>query len=267
MIAEAKTALSTGWVLAKRNIAIQVRNHALGYGWTFLVPALYAVGFVYLKRELIADSGALRDDANWDVLRAFSGIMLMQFWLLLVQDMADIVGRNRSLMRGLNIGPVPFVLSVAFEGMINLGFRVVLILVALVALGHELPHHPSAWAGMGLGLMTLQLTAYALGLLLAPWSALYPDLRKGLQSMALPLMLATPIFYPPVADPQRALHWIHLANPLSAPVTAMTHGLQDGGATAVLSLLVWTLLSVLAIAWAVVQFRWQIPVLLERIGD
>jgi ABC-type polysaccharide/polyol phosphate export permease len=268
MIAEAKASIVSGWVLAKRNIGIQIRDHALGYGWVFLVPALYALGFVYLKREFMADTGVPRSNASWEVMQAFCGIMLVQFWLQLVQDMADIVGRNRALMRGLNIGPGPFVLSVAFEGVLNLGFRVALILIALVALGHAFPQQPSSWAWMTMSLLVLQLTAYALGLFLAPWSALYPDLRKALQSMALPLMLVTPIFYAQVADPQRALHWLNLVNPLSAPVTTMSFGLQDiSVGLHASSLLIEGLLSFMVIAWSVVQLRWQIPVLLERLGD
>jgi ABC-type polysaccharide/polyol phosphate export permease len=268
MIAEIRSSITAGWVLAKRNISIQIRDHALGYGWVFLVPAMYALGFVYLKREFVADAAASRGNANWEVMQAFCGIMLVQFWLQLVQDMADIVGRNRALMRGLNIGPSPFVLSVAFEGLLNLGFRIVLILVALVALEHPFPQHPSSWVWMGTSLLVLQFTAYALGLFLAPWSALYPDMRKALQSLALPLMLATPIFYAPVADPERALHWLNLINPLSAPVTAMSYGLQGipAGVPAS-SLLVEGLLSFVVIAWSILQLRWQIPVLLERIGD
>ena len=267
MIAEAKAAMMTGWVLAKRSIGIQVRNHALGYGWTFLVPALYALGFVYLKRELLGDAAALRDGAHWEVMRAFCGIMLLQFWLSLVLDMADIVGRNRALMRGLNIGPVPFVLSVAFEGFVNLGFRMVLILIAMVALGHRLPSHLSSWMWMGWSLVVLQLTAYALGLFLAPWAALYPDMRKALHSTMLPLMLVTPIFYAPVADPQRALYWLNTANPLSAPITAASSALQDVSAISPYSLLAWGLLALAVVMWSIAQFRWQIPVLLERIGD
>lgn len=268
MMAAAKISIVAGWVLAKRNIGIQIRDHALGYGWVFLVPALYALGFVYLKREFMTDAAMPRSSANWEVMQAFCGIMLVQFWLQLVQDMADIVGRNRALMRGLNIGPGPFVLSVAFEGMLNLGFRVALIFLALVALGHTIPQHPLSWIWMGVSLLVMQFTAYALGLFLAPWSALYPDLRKALQSMALPLMLVTPIFYAPVADSQRTLYWLNLINPLSAPVTAMSYGLQDASTGLyAISLLVEGLLSFLVIAWSLVQLRWQIPVLLERIGD
>jgi ABC-type polysaccharide/polyol phosphate export permease len=140
--------------------------------------------------------------------------------------------------------------------------------MALVALGHTLPQHLFSWVWMGVSLLVLQLTAYALGLFLAPWSALYPDLRKALQSVALPLMLVTPIFYAPVADPQRALYWINLINPLAAPITAMSYGLQDTTASLqAFSLLIEGLLSLAVIAWSVVQLRWQIPVLLERIGD
>lgn len=268
MIAQVRASIVAGWVLAKRNISIQVRDHALGYGWVFLVPALYALGFVYIKREFMADATPLRDNTSWEVMRAFCGIMLVQFWLLLVQDMADIVGRNRSLMRGLNIGPIPFVLSVAFEGLVNLGIRMSLVFLALAALGHGFPSHLSSWTWIGFSVLILQLTAYAVGLFLAPWSALYPDMRKALQSMALPLILVTPIFYAPVADPQRALYWLAIVNPLAAPIAVMSNGLQ--GISAIpysFSLSAWGLLSFAVIVWSVVQLRWQIPVLLERIGD
>lgn len=257
-----------GWVLAQRNIGIQMRDHALGYGWTFLVPALYALGFVYLKREFLADATASHGNPRWELVAAFCGVMLVQFWLTLVQDMADVVGRNRALMRGLSMGPAPFIIAVALEGLVSLGIRMALILVVLVLLGHTLPGQPVSWLVMAAGLLALQLTAYALGLFLAPWSALYPDIRKALQTLALPLILVTPIFYPQATDPQRALYWLHLINPLSAPFTAIHAGLQDLPATApLLPLANWSLLGLIVMAWSTSQLRWQVPVLLERIGD
>ncbi len=268
MMDSLRTHASAGWVLAQRNIGIQIRDHALGYGWTFLVPALYAVGFVYLKREFMADATASDGNPRWELVAAFCGVMLVQFWLALVQDMADVVGRNRALMRGLSMGPAPFIFAVALEGLVSLGIRMVLILVVLLLLGHALPAQPASWLAMAAGLVALQITAYGLGLFLAPWSALYPDIRKALQSLALPLILVTPIFYAQVTDPQRVLYWVHLMNPLSAPFASVNAGLQSLPASVpLLSLASWSLLGLAVMVWSALQLRWQVPVLLERIGD
>lgn len=138
-----KTILS-GWTLASRSIHMQMREHLLGYAWVLIIPALYAICYVYIKREL---TGADVDSVHFgvDALRAFTGITLFQFWLQLVRDMSGLIRKQKGMLRGLDISATPFVMAVIFESAVSLAIRTLLIIIAVPILGLSLPMDIIPW--------------------------------------------------------------------------------------------------------------------------
>lgn len=260
--------MSTGWTLALRSIRMQMRDHVLGYAWTLIIPMLYAICYIFIKRELTGGSNMQSVDLSWDVLRAFAGIMLFQCWMQVVQDMSEMIRRQRGMLRGLNIGPTPFVLAIVFEGMVALTIRMLLIIAAIPVLDLDLPSTFMAWTWFLTCLLVLYLSATAIGLLLAPWSTLYADVRKVLRSIGMPLVLISPIFYPAVERSDSMLYWVNVVNPLASPLAVMADALQ-GKAWSFYSvpMLVWGMLSIIILLWSLTQLRSQVPILLERMGS
>lgn len=252
--------------LARRSITMQVKQHALGYAWALIIPMLYAACYIFIKRQL--NGGAPHTvDGNWDVLRAFAGITLFQCWMQMVQETCDFIRRNRGLLKGMSVGPLPFVLAIAFEGVIALVIRVVLILIAVPILGLSLPVGMMSWLWLGCSLMALLVSAIMLGLFLAPWSVLYADVRKGLSSISLPMILASPIFYAALERTDGALFWVNVFNPVASPLAVIYRSLQGGGSVYALPMIIAFGVSLMILCWLIQSLNRQVPILLERMGN
>jgi ABC-type polysaccharide/polyol phosphate export permease len=262
-----KNVIGNGWILALRNIRIQILEHALGYAWTLIIPMLYAACYFFIKRELKgADMSG--SEAGWDVLRAFSGIMIVQSWMLLVVSMAGMIRHHKGMLRGLNISTISFVLAIAFEGVIAIAIRAILIIAAIPILGLDLPDELSAWLWFAVCLIMLYLSAIMVGLFLAPWATLYSDIFKGISSMRLPLILISPIFYPAIERTDSALYLLNLVNPIASPLAVLANTLRGEELSLYLMpMLVWGGLSVVLFVWSLKKLRCQVPILLERMGS
>ncbi len=268
VISKLTAEVNAGWMLALRSIHIQILEHALGYAWTLIIPMLYAICYIFIKRELTGSAAIQGAEAGWDILRAFAGIMLFQCWMQVVQDMSDMIRRQRGMLRSFNVGPTPFVLAIAFEGVIALVVRAILIVAAIPVLGLEFPYGLSVWLWCAACLIVLLLSAMMVGLLLAPWAVLYGDVRKALSSTSLPLILISPIFYPAVERTGSVLYWLNLVNPVASPLAVLADALR-GKEWSLYSIpmLVWGGLAVALLGWSLMQLRRQVPILLERMGS
>ena len=246
---------------------MQMREHAFGYAWTLIIPMLYAACYIFIKRELTGGSGEQSAEASWDVLRAFAGITLFQFWMQTVQEMCDFIRRQRGLLRGLNVGPTPFVLAVAFEGAIALAIRSLLIIAAIPLLGLAPPSGMSYWLWFFACQLALLTSAITIGLLLAPWAVLYADVRKALSSIGLPIILVSPIFYPAIEQKGGALYWLNIFNPLASPLAVISNVLQGKDSAYMLPMLTASGVFLMLLGWSLLLLRRQVPILLERMGS
>jgi ABC-type polysaccharide/polyol phosphate export permease len=155
---------------------------------------------------------------------------------------------------------------VVFEGLIGLLIRIVLILIAMPILGLPLPSILSSWLWIIGSLAALLISAVAIGTILSPWSALYADVRKGLTSVSLPVILISPIFYPALEEPSGALFWLNCINPLAAPLAILARSLHDLGSVYMLPLLISTAVLIALSIWSLRLLNRQVPILLERMG-
>lgn len=268
MMPKLSTTIRTGWTLGLRNIRIQILNHALGYAWTLIIPILYALCYIVIKKEISGGGNLQSVDAGWDILRAFLGITLFQYWMQVLQDTSEMIRYNRSMLKGLDIGPAPFVLAIMFEGVISLGIRVLMILAAFPLLKLSLPDIPVAWVLFLTSLVTLHLSAAAIGVALAPWAALYGDVRKALRSITLPIILVSPVFYAAVERTDSFLYWVNIINPLASALAVIHDALHaDAVPFYLLPMLAWGMVSILLLTWSLAQLRRQVPILLERLGN
>jgi len=257
--------MSAGISLAFRNISIQTKEHALGYTWALLTPVLYAICYIFVKREL---SGSAENGSELDIFRAFTGIMLFQCWMQIVQDMTELVRRNKGMLRGLGVGPEPLVFAVIIEGFVGVVIRASLIVASIPILSIDMVTNSLSWLLIAISILTLLFSAAAFGIVLAPWSVLYSDVRKALQSISLPLILISPIFYSAVDNSGSPLYWINIANPLASPLAVLNNVIgAEGGGIYLIPMLTWFLLSILILMLANKSLKKQIPILLERLGS
>ncbi len=259
-------ALRAGWALASRSVRVQIQGHLLGYAWTMITPVLYAVCFIFIKQSL-GNHDTSDPDHWWSVFRAFTGITLFQLWFQMLRDVSGFISTNRGMLKGLNVGLAPFVVGILFEGLLSMLIRVCTILIALPLLGLTFPKNPYAWLWMDLALGTLLLSALALGLVLAPWSVLYGDVRKALQSLSLPLVLISPIFYQAATRSDLPMFWVNVFNPIASPLAVISEAFRGIPLSYDVVLIGWFGFSFLLLVWGATQTRKQVPILLERMGS
>lgn len=256
------------YALAKRSVLIQMKEHLLGYAWVFIIPMLYAFCYVFIKKELSGVGSHDAATASFDALRAFSGITLLQFWIQLVQSLSDLIRKQRGMLRGLTVTASPFAFAVILEAGVALVIRVVLILIAIPILGLSFPSDAVSLGLFFCAIMSLLMTAAAIGLILLPWAALYSDVRKLLSAMTLPILLVSPVFYPAVEDSNSWLYWLNSFNPVASPFAVLSDILQSGdGSPYVYQMFIGMFISVLFISWSLLRLGNQVPVLLERVGN
>lgn len=258
--------LKAGFTLARRSILLQMKEHALGYTWALLVPMLYAGCYIFIKRQL-SDSDLSGASHNWDVLRAFTGITFIQLWMHLVQETSGFIRRNKGFLRGMNVGSAPFVIAIALEGALSCLIRGVLVTAAIPILGLTLPHAVLDWAWVLIAAVSLLLSATAIGLLLAPWAAIYADIRKALASISLPIILLSPVFYPAIEVAGSPLFWLNTLNPVGAPLAVLNAAYQGQGTIYASYMLGAGLISIMLSFLTLRKLELQLPIVLERIGN
>lgn len=258
--------VGVGWALAFSNVRLQTRKHLLGYSWVILTPVIYAVCFILVKQGITSHSVVNAD--HWhDVLRTFIGVSLIQLWMQLLQDIANFVRQRRSLLRGMNVSEKPLILAVVFEAVFGLMIRVVTIVLAILFLGVAFPDSWAGWSWCILSLFSLVISAIAVGLLLAPWSALYPDVGKAIRSVNLPFVLLSPVFYPATTQSETILYWINCINPVASVLATLMDAVLGRTPFYATPLVIWLSLGVLLALWGSNQLKRQIPILLERLGS
>jgi ABC-type polysaccharide/polyol phosphate export permease len=263
---EAWSALLTALALAGSSIRSQARKHLLGYSWAIFSPVIYAACFLVVKRG-IGQSEVPDVEHSLSILRAFVGVTMMQAWIQLLQEMSGLIRRNKSLLRGMNISEKPLVLAVLLEALFGLGIRSLTVLLALAFLGLKLPAGYLDWVWIAVSLLVLLVSSAALGFILAPWAALYPDVKKAISSATLPLMLLSPVFYVATTQTDSVLFWVNCINPV-APILATLMDAFSGQAPFYkVPLLLWLGMGSVLLVLAMGKLKRQIPILLERLGS
>lgn len=266
MIQTIKKSVGDGWTLAIRSVRTQIQSHLIGYAWNFLIPVIYAICFVFVKQSLSISGEQTSDSSHlWGVIRAFTGITLFHLWFQILKDVSEFIRRNRGILKGLNIGVSPFVLGIVFEGFISLMIRVMTVFIALVLLGLEFPNSILALLWIVSALLGLLSSAVAIGLTLAPWSVLYGDVSKALQSLSLPIILVSPIFYPAVTRTDVPLYWVNMVNPIASPLAVIADSLTGSQTIYGVALFGWFIFSIILLVWSGMHIRQQMPILLERV--
>jgi len=255
---------ATAMALAKSNVRSRAQKHFMSYGWEFLSPVIYAVCYLMVKTAM---THASTDEAHVDTaLRTFVGVTLMQAWIQMLQQSSGFITQYRSLLRGMTISETPLILSLILEQIFGLSIRVLMVVIAFIVLGPGLPAFGAGWLWGILALLCLVVSAVSLGMIIAPWAALYSDFSMAIRSATLPLMLLSPVFYKATQDPTHALFWLNCVNPMASVLATLTDVLFGSPPFYRFALLGWLLMGVSLLYFSKRKLRAQIPILLERLN-
>ena len=215
--------------LAQNIVARMYTRTYLGRAWLFIRPAMDAAGGALLFGGILSVSS---QDGTPYALFFAAGIMgwrVFERTVLWVTRSFDRLGR---LTRRLEVPLLLVPIGSISPALVDLAFY--LLVVILIALGYLaldgqlwLQFNLETLAAVG-GVLLILVFGLAIGLFTSVINAHTRDIRHALRYVMQIAMFATPVIYPISRLPE-AVRPVAQANPLSAPIELVKHGLLGSG--------------------------------------
>jgi lipopolysaccharide transport system permease protein len=259
MVSDLINSRELAWRLFVRDISAQYRQSVLGYIWVFIPPLVASLPFIYLNSQGVVRFG--HTPIPYAAYAGIGAIVWQTFVDALNAPLRAVVAAKPVLTR-VNLPREAILLSALAQ--VGLGVLVRLpLLIGFMVLFHIAP--PVTALLFPIGLLSLILFGFVIGLLLTPLGVLYGDVQQILPVATTFLMLLTPVVYP---QPHSGLAAAVAAlNPLTPLITTTRDWLTvgaTGNMTAFLAITAGALLCLLA-GW--VGVRVAMPHLIARIGS
>ncbi|EHJ11967.1 ABC transporter permease [Crocosphaera watsonii] len=243
-----------------RDINAQYRQSLLGVFWAFLPPIVTAGGMVMANQAQVINIGAT--DLPYPAYVMFS----MTLWQTFVEALNGpilAVTKAKQMLAKINFPREAIILSQVGQVFFNFGIKLILIIGLFIWF-----KIPVTWTIIiaPVALIHLVIFGTAIGLLLAPFGALYQDFSKGLTMTTGFWLFLTPVVFPVPAKSGLFGILVNLN-----PVTPLLVTTRDLATTGIISnplgfwlasgLAIFGLLSV----WIV--YRVSMPFVIERISS
>jgi lipopolysaccharide transport system permease protein len=246
------------WRLFVRDTAAQYRQSILGYIWVFIPPLVASLPFIYLNAQGIV---SIRETPIPYAAYAIIGTIIWQVFVDALNAPLRVLIAARPMLTRINLPREAILLSALAQ--VVLGFLVRLVLlVGVLAWFHMAP--PATALLFPVGIFSLILVGFVLGVLLTPLGILYSDVQQTLPVATTFLMLLTPVVYP---TPQSGLAASVAAfNPVTPLVTATRDWLTVGTTSYSFAFLITTLIALVCLLLGWTATRVAMPHLIARIG-
>jgi lipopolysaccharide transport system permease protein len=255
-----------GYRLCRKDIKAEHNRSALGIFWDFADPLMMGFVFYFLKTWNVIDAGAI--DIPY-ALFVIYGLFLYATFAQGITQSLDILRRSKGITDHLRVPPEAMMMSVFYRVLFDSAFRVV------VMLGFSLGYLAFSPESRGtvldpLGFLCF-LAAYPLfalvgigvGILLAPFNAVYLDVGRLVRIVLLPLRyLSNVLFLLPAG--WWLSEWLYYVNPIALFIDNLRDLATQGTVTELPLMLAWSgfFAAVFAVGWLV--FHLSIPILAER---
>ncbi len=247
------------WRLFIRDISAQYRQSILGYVWVFIPPLAASLPFVYLNSQGVVKIG---DTPIPYAAYAIIGTTIWQVFADALNAPLRAVLGARAMLSRINL-PREAILLSAFA-QVCMGFLVRLVLLAGVFAWFRLVP-PASAVLFPLGILSLILLGFFIGLLVTPLGILYRDVQLTLPIFAMFLMLLTPVLYPVPQSGMAAT--IAQFSPLTTLVVTTRDWLTLGNTTHVGAFVAVSLTAAVLLGLVWVMFRVATPHLVARLGN
>jgi len=247
------------WRLFIRDISAQYRQSILGYLWVFIPPLAASLPFIYLNAQ-----GVVRVGATPIPYAAYAiiGTTIWQVFVDALNAPLRTVTQAKPMLTRINLPREAILLSALAQ--VALGLLVRLPLLVCVLVWFRIAP-PATALLFPLGILSLMLVGFVIGLLLTPLGILYSDVQQALPIATTFLMLLTPVLYPAPRSGLAAS--VAAFNPLTALVTVTRDWLTVGVSEYALPFLVITSIAFLFLLAGWVAMRVAMPHLIARIGS
>ena len=247
------------WRLFIRDVSAQYRQSILGYLWVFIPPLMASMPFVYLNAQGVIQIG------ETPIPYAAFAIISMLIWQVFADSLnapLRAVSAARGILTRINL-PREAILLSAFA-QVCFGFLVrLLLLIGVMVCFRHLP--PATAFLFPVGILSLMLFGFVIGILITPLGLLYGDVQQTLPILTTFLMFLSPVLYP---VPQSGIAArIADINPLTPLIVATRDWLTIGTTSYISGFVMVTSLTLcfLLVGWVV--FRVAMPHLIARSGN
>jgi lipopolysaccharide transport system permease protein len=259
MLRDLAASRQLAWRLFARDVSAQYRQSALGYLWVFIPPLVASLPFVYLNAQGVVRIG---ETPVPYAAYAIIGTSIWQVFADALNAPLRAVGAARSMLVQINLPREAILLSAL--GQVCLGFLVRLMLVVgVMAWFRQVP--PVTAPLFPLGIVSLLLAGFAIGILITPLGLLYGDVQLALPIVTTVMMFLTPVLYPVPQSGIAAV--IAKLNPLTPLIVSARDWLTIGTTVYAEGFVVVTTLAIVLLLLGWVGFRVAMPHLIARIGN
>jgi len=205
-------------LLVSRSIKTRYKRSVLGVAWTLLNPLVTVVVMT------IAFSALFRFSTPNYPIYVLAGIVV---WNFFAQTTAYAMGTllwGGGLLKRIYVPPMIFAVACVANGLINLAFTLVPLVVIVLVLGH--PVSPT-WLFLPVSVALVAVFCLGVSLLISMWSVFFTDFLDMYQLFLQAWFFLTPIIYPREIVPER-FAWVIAANPMASFVDLFRMPLYDG---------------------------------------
>ena len=247
------------WRLFVRDLRAQYRASLLGYVWVFLPPLVAGLPFVYLNSAGVISVG---DTPIPYAAYAMVGAIIWQTFVDALNSPLRAVNAARAMLTRINFPREAILLS----GLMQVGFTFVVRLALVIGVFAAFALKPAATSPLFVvGMISIALTGFMIGLVLTPLGVLYGDVQHSLPIASTFLMLITPVLYPVPSSGLGAM--VASLNPLTPLITTTRDWLTTGAAVQHIAFLVVSGVTVTLLILAWVLYRLALPHLVARLGN
>lgn len=175
--------------LALRDVKGGYAKTVFGLFWDLADPLVFGAIFYGLMVAGIVSPGNL--DMAYPLFVTYGMLLYLtitEAWLASMR----LFQTHRAVLAQAKVPPEALILSVAFRVAFNSGFRILVLLLFSVAMG---AFSPLGFVKFLAGFPLLILAGMALGVILAPFNAIYNDVERAVRLVILPLRFASPVFF------------------------------------------------------------------------
>ncbi|MDJ0619009.1 MAG: ABC transporter permease [Calothrix sp. MO_192.B10] len=247
------------WRLLVRDISAQYRQSLLGIFWAFLPPIITAASFTLAKSNGIINIG--NTELPYPAYVMFSMTLWQTFTESLNGPVQAVLSAKPMLAR-INFPREALILAKLGEVFFNFGIKLILIVGLFIWF-----KFPVNWSIILAPVALIHLVALGtfIGLLLAPMSALYQDITRGLTLIMGFWLFLTPVVYPVPSD--GVFGSIVKLNPVT-PLLVTTRELATTGVVSnPQGFWVASLISIVGLLLAWIFYRLAMPFVVERISS
>jgi lipopolysaccharide transport system permease protein len=249
-----------GLRLFKRNVKALYRQSLLGFAWALIPPLATAILWILLRGNNIVQ---MNDTGTPYPVFVLTGTLLWQLFSEAISAPLNQVTENKAMLAKINIPREGLLLSGAYHVIFNTAIKIVLLAVIYAYFRQTVTL--TSLAFLPVGLLSIGMAGFSIGLALTPLGMLYQDINKGLAVLLPFFMYLTPVVYP--APREGIMGLVMKANPLATLINETRNWLTLQPVQDMPYFIGYTMAFVVLFLLSLVVYHLSMPMIIERIGS